>query len=112
MRVKPHVDTLDVERVLAFRQQPTLFALLELRQAHGAFYLVGVRFRGELEGREEAEDGGIEAARGGSGVRLDVEHQVAVGPPASAAEVLAPPRSEEVPPRVDVYANHEHDHSE
>lgn len=63
MRMKPHIDTLNVKSVFATGQNPTRLALLELGETNGAFDRILVRRVGESENGEIFQDGGIEATR-------------------------------------------------
>ena len=69
LRQKPRVYAIHMEAVLAFGQDPTLFPLLELRQAHGAFRRKFLIFRLVDEGRNRAHSAGVEAPGGGGNLR-------------------------------------------
>lgn len=61
--MKPHINAIDVEPVIAFGEETTHLAVFELGQADGAFerlLLVGSGgLGGEDEDGEGSEDGGI-----------------------------------------------------
>lgn len=67
VRLKPCVNTGNVEPVLAFGQDPTRFPLLELRQAHRAFRRGFLIPRFEDECGERVDGVGIEALRNEDG---------------------------------------------
>lgn len=106
--MEPHINTIDMEAVITFGQNPTSLSLLKLRQANGAFQhlLLLVIFSLLLvgEGGERFEDKRVEAAsrdRDDIGrIRgLDVKDKMCAA--ASTADLTAA-RSEEVPTSVDV----------
>lgn len=105
MRVKPRVNAFDVKRVLATGQNPTRFALLELREANRTLGRGGCG--GERESGKRFDDGGVEATasggRGGGGGRIGEEGHSDGGASAAARAVV------EIAARVEVKRGHEND---
>lgn len=112
VRVKPHVDTIDMETMGAFGESTPLFVLLEFGQTDGAIDWIGMRFGGESEDRERVENGGVEAAAlgedgsGGGIFRFEIEDKAI---PTAAGLEAAAAGSENVPAGVEVKADDEND---
>lgn len=76
MRKKPHINALNMKRVLAIGQNPTRFALLKLREANRTLDRVRGGCGGERESGKRFDDGGVETASGdlgGGGGRIGEE---------------------------------------
>ena len=107
MRMKPHIYTVNMKRMLATGQNPTRLAFLELGEANGALGQIFVSQLGESENGERLDHRGIEAARGGGGggrIRGEENHRGATVT-AAAAEMTAA-SAEEVPAGVAVEEDH------
>lgn len=73
MRKKPHINALNMKRVLAIGQNPTRFALLKLREANRTLDRVRGGCGGERESGKRFDDGGVETASGDLGGRIGEE---------------------------------------
>lgn len=61
MTIKPHVDTVNVEGVIALRQYAGFLVILEFRQANGAFQRREITcFSGVNNSRDRSNDGRIQ----------------------------------------------------
>lgn len=60
MGLEPHVDAIDMEPVIAFRQQPSLLPNLELAQADSTIEALLKLVRPEDHDRQGLQDGGLE----------------------------------------------------
>lgn len=116
MRVKPHINTIDMKAMAAFGKRTALFIFLKFRQTDGAIDGIGVGFGRESENREGDENRGVEAAllggggggvKGGGGLGFEVEDEAV-----AAAESTTAASSENVPAGVEVKANDENDDEE
>lgn len=112
MRVKPHINALNMKRVLAAGQNPTRFALLKLREANRTLDHRG-GCGGERESGKRFDDGGVETAasgdRGGGGRIGEEGHGGGGASSAVQAADMETARAVEVETRVEVKRDHEKD---
>lgn len=111
MRVKPHINALNMKRVLAAGQNPTRFALLKLREANRTLDRGGCG--GERESGKRFDDGGVETAasgdRGGGGRIGEEGHGGGGASSAVQAADMETARAVEVETGVEVKRDHEKD---
>nr|GME05211.1 unnamed protein product [Ipomoea batatas] len=101
VRMKPHINTLSVKRVVTFGQKPALLVILELRQAHGAFHRLCPVLGRVLENRQRSNHGRFEPTAGGASlVIINIEHNLRAAVPTAPAEELPAALTEEMPTRV------------
>lgn len=110
--MEPHVNTFNVEAMLAIGQDPTRIVFFEFRQADRTLNRVRVGFRGVNEQRQRFQHLLIEApGRNISGSRsvwvgwVNIEYKLSGATVARAASVVAAASTEEVPAGVEVEAD-------
>jgi|APAra0007618257_1042622.scaffolds.fasta_scaffold06825_2 hypothetical protein len=97
MRMKPHINAVNVKCMLAIGHNPTRFIIFELREANGAFHCVLGGYGGERENWKRFDDGGVKATRSGGRIR---EKSTCSGGAIEGA------RTEEIPTIVEVERDH------
>ena len=73
MRMKPHINAVDMKSVFATGQNPTRLGLFELGKTDGALDRIFMCRGGESENGERFYDGGVETACGDYGGRVGGE---------------------------------------
>ncbi|CAA7057509.1 unnamed protein product [Microthlaspi erraticum] len=112
VRMKPHIDAVNMKRVLAIGQNPTRFALLEFREANRTLDRAFGGRGGESKNGKRFYDGLVEAAGGyGTGGGRVGEEDNSSGGATIAVESaeMEAARAEEIPARVEVEKDHEND---